>query len=176
MSTGHDAARALSEAAHAPHDAAFLVRLATERGLTVGTAESLTGGSVAAEIVTVPGASSCFEGAVVSYSHGVKARVLAVSHELLARRGAVDPDVALAMARGARSALGVDWAVSTTGVAGPEPHDGHAVGTVFVGVSGPGGECVRRLDLSGDRARIRADTVRHAIDTLATQIAFPANA
>ena len=102
--------------------------------------------------------------------------MLGVPHELLEDRGAVDPDVAVAMARGARTCLGVDWAVSTTGVAGPEPHDGHAVGTVFVGISGPGVDRAERLDLPGDRAAIRAATVRHAIDTLATQISFPGNA
>ncbi|MDO4919546.1 CinA family protein [Kocuria sp.] len=166
-----DAAERRSE-----HDAASLVRRAAHRGVTLGTAESLTGGAVASEIVTVPGASACFEGSVVSYSHAVKERVLGVPRELLAERGAVDPDVALAMARGARAALGVDWAVSTTGVAGPEPHDGHAVGTVFIGVSGPGCEHVERLQLNGDRARIRQLTVRRALDTLATQMPFPGHA
>ena len=173
---GHDAAAAGSGAPHPACGAAELVHRATERGVSVGTAESLTGGAVASEIVTVAGASACFEGAVVSYSHDVKERVLGVPHELLEDRGAVDPDVAVAMARGARACLGVDWAVSTTGVAGPEPHDGHAVGTVFVGISGPGVDRAERLDLPGDRAAIRAATVRHAIDTLATQISFPGNA
>ncbi|WNB90022.1 CinA family protein [Glutamicibacter protophormiae] len=158
------------------HDAAALVALATRLGVTVGTAESLTGGAVASEIVTVAGASSCFEGAVVSYSHAAKERVLGVSHELLERVGAVDAAVAEAMARGARTALGVDWSVSTTGVAGPEPHDGHPVGTVFVGVSGPTGDFSQRLTLTGDRAGIRAATVARAIDILTTQIAFTANA
>lgn len=158
------------------HDAAALVRLAADRGVTVGTAESLTGGAVASAVVTVSGASACFEGAVVSYSHEVKERVLGVPHELLAARGAVNGEVAIAMARGARAALGVDWAVSTTGVAGPEPHDGQAVGTVFIGVSGPSGDRAERLQLAGDRAQIREATVRRAIDTLATQISFPANA
>ena len=157
------------------HDAAALVRRATELGITLGTAESLTGGAVASAVVAVPGASACFEGGVVSYSHDVKERVLGVSHELLEQRGAVDPEVATAMARGARAALGVDWAVSTTGVAGPEPHDGNPVGTVFIGVSGPHGERAERLLLDGNREEIRDATVRWAIDVLATQIAFPAN-
>ena len=88
------------------YDAAELVRRAVARGVTVGTAESLTGGALASAIVTVSGASACFEGAVVSYSHAVKERVLGVSHELLEERGAVDPQVAVAMARGARERLG----------------------------------------------------------------------
>ena len=152
-----------------------LVRRATASGVTVGTAESLTGGALASEIVAVPGASSCFEGAVVSYSHAVKEHVLGVPRELLQRCGAVDPEVALAMARGTRTRLGVDWAVSTTGVAGPEPHDGHGVGTVYIGVSGPGAELAERVDLTGDRAQIRAATVARAVDLLATHIAFPAD-
>ena len=113
-----------------------LVEEAVRRALTVATAESLTGGALAAAVVDVPGASACFEGAVVSYSNRVKTEVLGVPARLLAERGSVDPDVAVAMAEGARRRLGTDWAVSTTGVAGPEPHDGKPVGTVFLAVAG----------------------------------------
>jgi nicotinamide-nucleotide amidase len=124
-----------------------LVEEAVRRALTVATAESLTGGALAAAVVDVPGASACFEGAVVSYSNRVKTEVLGVPARLLAERGSVDPDVAVAMAEGARRRLGTDWAVSTTGAAGPEPHDGKPVGTVYLGVAGPGG------DPGGRRAR-----------------------
>lgn len=152
-----------------------LIHLAVTHGVTLGTAESLTGGAVAAAIVDVPGASDCLEGGVVSYSHAVKERTLGVSHDLLESKGAVDPDVARAMARGARAALGVDWAVSTTGVAGPEPHDGQAVGTVYIAVSGPRGEEHLELHLDGGRAAIRRETVSRAVDFLSTQIEFSAN-
>lgn len=152
-----------------------LIQLAVQHGVTIGTAESLTGGAVAAAIVDVPGASDCLEGGVVSYSHAVKEKTLGVSSELLETRGAVDPDVAEAMALGARAALGVDWAVSTTGVAGPEPHDGQAVGTVYIGVSGPGGEDHLELHLAGGRAAIRGESVSRAIDFLASHIAFTDN-
>ena len=107
----------------------------TSPALTVATAESLTGGALAAAVVDVPGASACFEGAVVSYSNRVKTEVLGVPARLLAERGSVDPDVAVAMAEGVRRRLGTDWAVSTTGAAGPGPHDGKPVGTVYLGAS-----------------------------------------
>lgn len=152
-----------------------LVRLCAARGITVGTAESLTGGALAAAIVAVPGASCCFEGGIVSYSHAVKVRVLRVSPELLATRGAVDPEVAEQMAGGARRALGTDWAVATTGVAGPAPHDGHAVGTVFLGVSGPGGQAHERLALSGGREEIREQSVLRALGLLVTHIGLTDN-
>lgn len=157
------------------HTAVDLIQLAVTHGVTIGTAESLTGGAVAAAIVDVPGASDCLEGGVVSYSHAVKEKTLGVSHELLERQGAVDPGVAEAMARGARAALGVDWAVATTGVAGPEPHDGQEVGTVYLGVSGPRGEDHLELRLDGGRAAIRRESVSRAIDFLASQIELTDN-
>jgi nicotinamide-nucleotide amidase len=161
---------------NAPSEAADrLVREAVRRRLTLATAESLTGGALAAAVVDVPGASACFEGAVVSYSNRVKEQVLAVPAALLAERGSVDPDVAVAMAEGARRRLGTDWAVSTTGVAGPEPHDGKPVGTVYLGVAGPDGSAVHALVLAGDRAAVRAAAVRAALDRLRAAITLPAN-
>lgn len=155
--------------------AARLVAEAVRRGQTVATAESLTGGALAAAIVDVPGASACFEGAVVSYSNRVKAEVLGVPEDLLARRGSVDPDVALAMAEGVRRRLGTDWGVSTTGVAGPEPHDGKPVGTVFVGVAGPGGTAVHELAAPGERAAVRAAAVGAALARLTEALVLPDN-
>lgn len=158
-----------------PAPAARLVAEAVRRGQTVATAESLTGGALAAAIVDVPGASACFEGAVVSYSNRVKAEVLGVPEALLAERGSVDPDVALAMAEGVRRRLGTDWGVSTTGVAGPEPHDGKPVGTVYVGVAGPGGSTVHELDAPGERAAVRAATVVAALARLTEALVLPDN-
>lgn len=149
------------------------IAAASARGLSVGTAESLTGGSVAAALVSVPGASAVFEGSVVSYSHAVKIRALGVPEDLLERAGAVDAAVAEAMASGARTALGVDLAVSTTGVAGPEPHDGKPVGTVFVGVAGPEGVHSKELHLSGSRAQIRSASVKAALEEIAAYCRFP---
>lgn len=137
------------------------------RGLTLATAESLTGGLLADAFVSVPGASAAYLGGVVSYATGVKHSALGVDAELLAERGAVDPDVALQMARGVRDAIAVDGSadigVATTGVAGPDPADGHPVGTVFVAVSTSETELVVPLHLSGTRAEIREVSVRHAV-------------
>ena len=108
---------------------------AIDRGLTVATAESLTAGMVAAVLADTPGASGMLQGGVVAYQNSVKAGVLGVPAELLDAVGAVDAQVAAAMAEGARRICGADIGVSTTGVAGPEPHDGKAVGTVFIGVA-----------------------------------------
>lgn len=146
--------------------AARAVRAASEAGLSLGTAESLTGGALAAAIVSVPGASAAFEGSVVSYSHAVKQRVLGVEAQLLERTGAVSAEVAEAMACGARAALGVDVSIATTGVAGPEPHDGQPVGTVWLGAAGPQGAWSRLLRLEGDREQIRRLSVRAALEML----------
>lgn len=133
------------------------------RGWTVATAESLTGGLVCSALVDVPGASAVVRGGVVAYAVDVKSSVLGVDAELLAARGAVDGDVARGMARGVRALLRADVGVATTGVAGPDPADGQAVGTVFVAVSMPGSERVERLQLTGDRRAIREGTVTRAL-------------
>lgn len=117
--------------------AAALVRLLTERHETVATAESLTGGLLAATIVDVPGASVVLRGGLVVYATDLKATLAGVRRDLLDARGPVDPDVAIALAAGARRRCAATWGVSTTGVAGPTPQDGIPVGTVYVAVSGP---------------------------------------
>jgi nicotinamide-nucleotide amidase len=159
--------------------AAEVVRLLTVRGETVAVAESLTGGLVAAEITSVPGASKVFRGAVTAYATELKHHLLGVDATLLAERGAVDPQVAAQMAAGVRKALGTDWGVATTGVAGPDPQDGQPVGTVFVAVDGPlttetgathGGKTTA-LRLNGDRAEIRRESVRSVLALLLEQIA-----
>ncbi|WP_255955917.1 CinA family protein [Streptomyces odontomachi] len=148
-----------------------LVDLLVARGETVAVAESLTGGLVAAELTAVPGASKTFRGSVTAYATELKARVLGVEGGLLAERGAVDPEVALQMARGVRGVLETDWGLATTGVAGPEPQDGQPVGTVFIAVSGPSGqEKVAELGLNGDRAEIRMETVRSVLTLLLRQL------
>ncbi|PZR55552.1 competence protein [Xylanimonas oleitrophica] len=129
------------------------------RGWTVGVAESLTGGLVVAGLVAVPGASAVLRGGVVAYATDLKAALLGVDVDLLAARGAVDPDVAAAMAEGVRSATGADVGLATTGVAGPDPQDGKAPGLVYVAVRTPEGAGVRRLDLAGDRATVREGAV-----------------
>jgi len=142
------------------------IGLLIERGETIASAESLTGGLVAAALTSVPGASAAFRGGVVAYATDLKAAVLGVPDDLLEQRGAVDPDVAEAMAEGARARLGTTVGISTTGVAGPDPAEGKPVGTVFVAVAAPGGTVSRPLLLTGDRAAIRAATVQSALDLL----------
>ena len=145
--------------------AEVLARL-KERGETLAVAESLTGGLLAATIVDVPGASAVFRGGLVVYATDLKGSLAGVPADLLAARGPVDPDVALALARGARERCGADWGLATTGVAGPDPQDGHPVGRVYVGVAGPQGADVRRLDLTGNRAAIRTGSVAAALALL----------
>lgn len=150
---------------------AEVVRLARAAGLTVATAESLTAGLVSARIADVPGASAVLRGAVVAYATDLKTQLLDVPAELLADRGAVDADVAVAMATGARRRLRSDLAVATTGVAGPDPQDGQPPGTVFVAVAWPGGARARRLTLDGDRPAVREASVAAALALLAETLA-----
>ena len=137
-----------------------------ELDLSVGTAESLTGGLVCAALTSVPGASTVVRGGVVAYASEVKADVLGVDRDLLAREGAVCEPVAAALADGIRRVLGCAVGLSTTGVAGPDPADGKPVGTVFVGASGPWGILVDELALTGDREQIRAASVLAVLDLL----------
>ncbi|MET8570514.1 CinA family protein [Streptomyces sp. NPDC004783] len=159
--------------------AADVVRLLTAKGQTLAIAESLTGGLVAAGITSVPGASKVFRGSVTAYATELKRELLGVDAELLAARGAVDPRVAAEMAAGVREALGSDWGIATTGVAGPDPQDGQPVGTVYVAVDGPlassdrsapGGK-VEALRLNGDRAEIRMESVRSVLALLLRELA-----
>lgn len=139
--------------------AADVIAACRERGLTIATAESLTGGLVCGALTTVPGASVAVRGAVVAYASDRKESVLGVARELLAERGAVDGEVARQMAVGVRRVMLADLGVATTGVAGPDPQDGQPVGRVFVAVSGPGIDVVEELRLPGDRAQIRTESV-----------------
>ena len=122
------------------------------RGLTVGTAESCTGGLVGHAITEVPGSSAYFRGAIVAYADATKVALLGVDPSTLAAHGAVSAQVARAMATGARERLGVDLAVAVTGIAGPAGgSESKPVGLTYVGVDGPGGTEVRRFLWSGDR-------------------------
>lgn len=157
----------MAHAEPTPDLAARLLRGLTKRQATLSVAESLTGGWISAMLTSVPGASTSFLGGVVSYSTHSKHLLLGVDADLLSRRGAVDPEVAVAMATGARAALEADWAVAVTGVAGPEPQDGRRVGTVFVGIAGANGrQWSHELDLTGNRREIREQTVHNALTLL----------
>jgi nicotinamide-nucleotide amidase len=151
--------------------AAEVLALLERSGQTVAVAESLTGGLVAAELTAVDGASRSFRGSVTAYATDLKHTLLGVDGALLAERGAVDAEVARQMARGVRRALGADWGVATTGVAGPTPQDGRPVGTVHVAVAGPSGPvAAAALRLAGDRAGIREESVRAAVKLLFSEL------
>ena len=148
-------------------NAAAVVRAASAAGLTLATAESLTAGMVAAELGTVPGVSEVLAGGVVAYSNFVKKKVLGVDADLLAAAGSVDGEVARQMADGVRRVLETDLGVSTTGVAGPEPHDGKAVGCVFIAAVSAERSLVREFSFSGDREAIRRQACDEALVLLA---------
>ncbi|MBW8171711.1 nicotinamide-nucleotide amidohydrolase family protein [Ornithinimicrobium sp. Arc0846-15] len=146
-----------------------LVAALSERGHTIAVAESLTGGLLASAIVDVAGASQVFQAGIVAYQDELKADLLGVDRALLAQYGAVSEQVAEAMAIGARSRAGADWAIATTGVAGPEPSEGKPVGTVCLAVaqmSAQSGEEVTHstvLHIQGSRSAIRSQSVTAAL-------------
>jgi len=144
-----------------------LVAACREKGVTVATAESCTGGLVAGRITSVPGASAVFVGGVVGYANAVKRDVLGVPQEVLDRVGAVSADCAESMARGARERLKADVAVSVTGIAGPAGGTPQKpVGLVYLGVATASGARAECLRLSGDREAIRRQAVEAALEAL----------
>lgn len=147
-----------------------LVKACRASGVTVGTAESCTGGLVAAAVTAIPGSSEALRGGVVSYAIPVKHEVLGVSDGILKAPGvgAVSSECAAAMAEGARRVLGCDVSVSVTGIAGPGGEEpGKPVGTVWMGVATPRGTRTFPNLFEGGRARVRAQAVRRAIELLA---------
>jgi nicotinamide-nucleotide amidase len=142
----------------------IVLDLCRSRGLTLATAESCTGGLVAARLTSVPGSSDVFLGGVVAYGNAVKEGGLGVPQSLLERHGAVSAEAAEAMARGARERLGADVAVAVTGVAGPGGGtEEKPVGLVFVHAAGPDGEEARRTELPGDREMVRGRATAAAL-------------
>lgn len=133
-------------------------------GATVAVAESLTGGLVGARLSAAPGASVTFRGGVIAYATDVKQAVLGVDGELLARVGAVHPDVAREMAEGVRRLLGATYGLALTGVAGPDPQDGQPPGTLHLAVVGPQGTVMASPQLpAADRSGIRDRAVDAAL-------------
>ena len=147
-------------------DAADLLAELHRRGATLATAESLTGGRLAALVTAVAGASRVYRGGVVAYATEAKQQLLGVPADLVARHGVVSAECARAMAEGARAALGATYAVSTTGVAGPDRQEGKPAGTVYVGVAGPRGSTVTALELVGDRHAVQERTCQEALVAL----------
>jgi nicotinamide-nucleotide amidase len=148
--------------------------LCRERGLTLATAESCTGGLVAARLTSVPGSSDVFLGGVVAYANAVKESELGVPGEVLEAHGAVSAETAAAMAHGARDRLGADVAVSVTGIAGPGGGTPEKpVGLVYIYASGPGGDKTLDFVVSGDRETVRARatvSALHLVRRLVTEL------
>ena len=153
--------------------AELVLDLLRAQGLSLATAESCTGGLVAARLTDVPGASDVFVGSIVAYSDEVKIAQLGVPEAVLAEHGAVSAQVAAALAQGARARLGADVAVAVTGVAGPDGGtEDKPVGLVFLHAAGPAGELAGRLDFPGDRGTIRQRATvaaLHLVRRLVTQ-------
>jgi nicotinamide-nucleotide amidase len=155
-----------------PDPAAEVIAALTARGQSLATAESLTGGLLGAAITAVPGASAAYVGGAIAYATLMKHRLAGVDAELLATQGPVSERTAVALAAGIREATDADWAVATTGVAGPTSQDGHEPGEVWVGIVGPGAAArAVRYDFTGDRAEVRAATVQAALALLAAALA-----
>jgi nicotinamide-nucleotide amidase len=156
----------MSDSTAAGELATEVIRTLVLAGLTVATAESLTGGLVAAALTDVPGSSNAFRGGVVAYATELKAQLLGVDPGLLDRHGPVYAPVAVAVADGVRNLLGATIGVATTGVAGPGPQDGHPAGTVHVAVSLSGDTVVRTMALPGNRDEVRRLTVERVLGLL----------
>ena len=144
---------------------ADVVREFLARNLTLGTAESLTGGMIAASVAGVSGASAVLMGGVVSYDSSVKHEVLGVEQSIIDTVGVVSEPCARQMAEGARRVLKVDVAVSATGIAGPTGGTPETpVGTVFIGVSSDKGTRVDECHFVGDRQSVREQSAAHALE------------
>jgi nicotinamide-nucleotide amidase len=158
-SSGDGAAASLAAEVHT---------LLLSRGETVAVAESLTGGALGAALTAVPGVSATFRGGIVAYATELKAELLGVDRDLLAQFGPVHQLVAARMAAGVRRRLGATYGLATTGVAGPDPQDGHLPGEVYIGMArgGRGLLLTQSLHLTGDRAAIRAGAVQAALEGL----------
>lgn len=155
--------------------ASGVVAALTARGQTLATAESLTGGLIGAAITSVPGASAIYLGGVISYATTMKAVLAGVPGAVLRTHGPVAAETAVALAVGVRERTGADWALAATGVAGPDPQDGHAPGEVWLGLAAPDGAAIgRRLDCAGAREDVRAATVIAALQLLLHELQLEA--
>jgi nicotinamide-nucleotide amidase len=153
-----------------PDVPARLHRALLSRGETVAAAESLTAGLFCATLATVPGASATLRGGVVVYATELKTVLAGVSTDLLAAHGPVSAETAAALALGVRSRCAADWGIGLTGVAGPDPVDGHRPGRVYLGISDGRRTDVVELDLAGNRAAVRAGAVTAAMQELLARL------
>ena len=143
---------------------------------TVAAGESLTAGLFCATLAGVPGASATLRGGAVVYATDLKAALAGVPEDLLAAHGPVSPETAAALAEGIRARCRSTWGVGLTGVAGPDPVDGHAPGRVYLGVSDGRRTDVAELDLPGDRQAVRSGSVAAAFERLLARLDGGGNA
>ncbi|MDO1511803.1 competence/damage-inducible protein A [Maribacter confluentis] len=149
----------------------LIARLLTKKGLTLSTAESFTGGKIASTLTSIPGASKYFKGSVVSYATETKVNVLSVPQELVDAHSVVSAQVAGAMAKGVRKLMKTDFAIATTGNAGPSKGDSDAeVGTVFIAIEGEKIQLVQEFKMGSNRERIVEKSVNKAFELLQKEI------
>ncbi len=147
-------------------------RTLAERGLTLATSESLTGGLLGATITAVPGASQYYLGGVVVYATEQKARIGGVNPSVLKSHGVISEQTAVEMVMGVQRLTGADYALAASGVAGPAPQEGHPPGVVWIAVAGPRVGTLRpspvalRFEFEGDRGPVREQTVAAALQML----------
>lgn len=144
-------------------EAAKIIRVMKRRGLTLATAESITGGGLGEALTAISGASEVYQGGLITYSDVSKTQFLGVMKKVLKKNTAVSEEAAILMAQSARAQFNVDYAISTTGVAGPGRSYGQKAGTVWIAIAGPAGSTSVLLALSGTRAEIRHATIESAL-------------
>ncbi len=149
-----------------------VVKRLKRKKMTLATAESITGGGLGAAITSVPGASDVFLGGLITYSDQSKTKFLDIAKRILTKHTAVSEEVAIAMAQSARKQFGTDYAIATTGVAGPGKAYGQKVGTVWVAIDSKKGPVTLCLALSGTREDIRHATIQSALAAF-TRILIP---
>jgi nicotinamide-nucleotide amidase len=143
--------------------ASSLIKKLEEKNLTIAVAESLTGGLVAASLTEIPGASKVFKGSITAYVDEIKQNVLNVNEETILKFTSISEQVALEMAINVRKIMKSDIGISTTGVAGPEKSAGFAPGLVFVAISIGDHNMCQKLEITGDRSKIRNQTVQEIL-------------
>ena len=151
-------------------DSSEINKLFREKGLTLGSVESFTGGLFAKEITAVSGASRFYKGGLVTYATEEKARLLGISQEDIDRYGVVSKEIALQMAEKGQKVLGVDVCVSFTGNAGPDAMEGKPVGEVYIGLAYQDEVKVYPFLLKGDRNFIQEEGVKNALDIIRKNI------
>lgn len=149
----------------------LVAKMLTDKSLSLSTAESFTGGKIAEKITSIPGASKYFKGSVVSYATETKINVLKVPVKLVEDYSVVSAEVAVAMAKGAKKLMKTDFAIATTGNAGPTKGDSKAdVGTVFIAIDGPTSQIVQKFQMGSTRERVVEKSVNKAFELLQKEI------